>query len=938
MKIFHKCILLILIIGFTASAQNGVKEIHKENSQSLLYKPQAIEDRAGGTHNASNIGLFFENRGKLYPRRLTQGPSGEFPINSGKHYIYRINPMVGVPNNVIQGRYTTNEEWEAVGGYQNPEYTKIAFSDNPRTWHPDLGWPVKDAEGNPVIKSDQDSYCVYDDANNAVKKLGINIVQTGYTYGVKFAQNILFYKFDVTNQGSEDLDSLYFAMYCDMDIGNVSGGVPEYGDDFVGFDKANNFLYFYDDGFSTEWPGGTTGQMGVAFLKTPEQNGVELGITDMHYNLYDYDTDQDALQYSILSSDTSFLSPASFFGRFFHPGTANDLHYDDPATISSSGMDILATISSGPYNLNIGDTLTFHTAIVAGNNHNDLMENLTTAYKILSFNYEASKPPATPTLSAVAGDGRVLLYWDDKAEYSRDNFSGEYDFEGYRLYKSVDKGLHWDQYDRNVDPSVGIDPVPVADFDVINNMGIDNGIQYSYVDSTVTNEFEYWYSLTAYDRGDSTIESLECARGATVDALNTISVTPSPVAINRFPVSGSEVTHFGNGISNYVMTVHPVDNDSLTGHSYETGFTYTSRTDRGRLKTQAQAIISDSTKTQANNYGFEFIAPNRLNLIDLSTGDYIGSNPKVYSSGLQYTVVSNAVKIKLSDPDPNAPAEDLPKKGDYISVNFSTFTTRDNADTVIAPRPLLFNKPQSTSDGVIFEMYKPEIIQSVIRESGSDQFLINFSVNDEASVQNNIYMLSVEGNGFDTGTSEGYISLIIRDSAVVMIDSLDTLYNNDEFVFNGISARVQFDSNNPPAPGNVFSITTIIPSLPSLLDKYGFSIEGSYYNNSQISSAIKNIKVVPNPYVVGSLYEEEFGELRREPIRKLKFINLPAQCTIHIFSVAGDLIKTLYHEGIVGSATWDLRAEGGREVAPGIYIYVVKANGNEYMNRFAIIK
>lgn len=938
MKIFLVNILLMLLIWTTGISGSDYKEINKEDWQNNLSKPSGIEDRAGGTHNASNIGLFFENRGKLYPRRLTQGPSGEFPINSGKHYIYRINPMVGVPNNVIQGRYTTNEEWEAVGGYKNPDYTKIAFSDNPRTWRPELGWPVKDAEGNPVIKSDQDSYCVYDDANNGVKKLGINVVQTGYTYGVKFAQNIMFFKFDITNQGLSQLDSLYFALYCDMDIGNISGGVPEYNDDFVGFDKDNNFLFFYDDGLSSEWPGGTTGRMGIAFLKTPEQNGIELGITDMHYNLYDYDTDQDNLQYSIISSDTSFLSPASFFDRFFHPGPENNLHYDDPATIPAGGMDILATISSGPYILEVGDTLTFHTAIIAGNNQNELIENLNTAHKILSFNYEASKPPTTPTLSAVAGDGRVTLYWNDVAESSRDNFSGEFDFEGYRLYKSVDKGLHWDQFDRNVDPTVGIEPVPIADFDLINNNGIDNGIQYSYVDSAVTNGFEYWYSLTAYDRGDSTIESLENSQGATTDAINTISVIPSSRAINRIPVSSGEVSHWGKGQSNYIVDIQPVDNDSLAGNEYEIGFTYTARTDRGRLKTQAQAVILDSTKTPANNYGFEFIAPDRVNLIDLSTGDYIGSNPKIYFSGLEYTIVPNVLKIKLWDPDPNAATEDFPKKGDYISVHFSLFAKRSLADTVIAPRPLLFNKPQATSDGVIFKILEPEIIQSIIRESGSDNFMLDFSVTDELAIMNNMYLLSVEENGIDPISSEGYISLIIRDTSMVTIDSLDTLFNNDEFEFNGIVARVQFDPNSLPGPGNVYSVSTVIPHPPGLLDVYKFAIQGSRYENNQIAGQISNIKVVPNPYVVGSLYEEEFGELRREPIRRLKFINLPAQCTIHIFTVAGDLVKKIYHDQAIGTATWDLRAEGGREIAPGIYIYVVKSDGNEFISRFAVIK
>ena len=44
--------------------------------------------------------------------------------------------MVAFPDNVIQTKYITNEEWEAVGGYHNPALSKIAFSDDPSTWHP----------------------------------------------------------------------------------------------------------------------------------------------------------------------------------------------------------------------------------------------------------------------------------------------------------------------------------------------------------------------------------------------------------------------------------------------------------------------------------------------------------------------------------------------------------------------------------------------------------------------------------------------------------------------------------------------------------------------------------------------------------------------------------------------------------------------------------
>jgi hypothetical protein len=128
-----------------------------------------------GIHNASNIGLFFENRGKLYPRFISQGPSGEFPINSAKNYIYRINQYIGIPGNVVQGRFTTNEEWEAVYGYHNSDTARVAMSDDPNSWHPTRGWPIKDADGNNILLSDQDRYCVFNDSNNTVQILGLQV-------------------------------------------------------------------------------------------------------------------------------------------------------------------------------------------------------------------------------------------------------------------------------------------------------------------------------------------------------------------------------------------------------------------------------------------------------------------------------------------------------------------------------------------------------------------------------------------------------------------------------------------------------------------------------------------------------------------------------------------------------------------------------------------
>lgn len=902
-----------------------------------LFKPFAIEDRAGGTHNASNIGLFFENRGKLYPRRLSQGPSGEFPINSGKHYIYRINPFVAFPGNVIQGRYTDNEEWEAVGGYHNPAFTKMAFSDNPKTWHPETGWPVRDQNGKPIIKSDQDSYCVYDDVNNGVKQLGIKIIQTGYTYGVKFAQNIIFFKYEITNQGTEDLDNMYFNIYFDVDVGNVSGGVPEYADDKLDFDQNRNMVISYDDGLSSEWPGGKTGQFAFTMLGTPFINGSESGITNFHYNLYDYDVDIDSVQYAIASGDTSFLTAPGQLDRYFHPGPDGNLHFDDPGNIPAGGMDILSNISTGPYFISRGDTLTFYTALLAGNNRDEIIETWETAQKIYELDFEASKPPATPVLSAVAGDGAVSLFWDDAAEKSIDNFSGEYDFAGYRLYKSVDYGVHWDQNDRNVDPGVGIDPVPLAEFYLGDNVAANGGVQHSYVDYDVNNEFEYWYTLTAFDRGDSTLESLESARGTTTDALNLVAVTPASAAADRTPVSSENITHFGPGNSNYLLDVQPVDLDSLGGNEYTLGFTYTSRKKRSKMNTIVEFLISDSLKTLQESYLFEFLSPTSVNVLNLTRDIEIGNLPARYRSGAQYTL-NPGMKVKFTDPDPNAEAEFLPMAGDFIYIDFSVYALRNQADTVISPRSFAIANPQSTTDGVIFQFSAPEMVQNIVRQSGSDNFSIDVSVTDESMLQNNQYLLSVESSHTNSITSESFISVIVRDTSMAAILTADSLYNGDYIEFHGLEVIFSFPSSANPATNNVYSFTTVVPAMPTISDQYMFSIQSSGTIKTNLKNDIKKIKVVPNPYIVGSLYEREFGELRREPIRQIKFINLPSECDIYIFSVAGDLIKSIDHKSGTGTATWDLRAAGGREIASGVYIYVVKAGGIEYINRFAVIK
>ena len=190
------------------------------------------------------------------------------------------------------------------------------------------------------------------------------------------------FKYEVMNGSLTNYDSLYFSLYCDIDVGDISGGVAEYGDDKLGFDRENHFLYFYDDGYSQEWPDSITGYFGVVFLETPQTTQFQYGITDFHYNLYEDDIDIDTLQFGIISSSEGLYN-SNYGYKYFHPGATNNLHFDDTSTIPQSGIDIVSNISSGPYSLSSNESLIFYTALIGGSDYNDIYQNMITSQNIL---------------------------------------------------------------------------------------------------------------------------------------------------------------------------------------------------------------------------------------------------------------------------------------------------------------------------------------------------------------------------------------------------------------------------------------------------------------------------------------------------------------------------------------------------------------------------
>ncbi len=110
------------------------------------------------------------------------------------------------------------------------------------------------------------------------------------------------------------------------------------------------------------------------------------------------------------------------------------------------------------------------------------------------------------------------------------------------------------------------------------------------------------------------------------------------------------------------------------------------------------------------------------------------------------------------------------------------------------------------------------------------------------------------------------------------------------------------------------------------------------------SNKQSDVRVVPNPFKQVSGYPETAEN------KRLAFVNIPGICTIRIYTLSLDLVKTLEHNTGGGIETWG--SQSGRDymltdfaqnVQPGIYIYHIESHvpgheGETSVGKFAIIK
>jgi hypothetical protein len=123
------------------------------------------------------------------------------------------------------------------------------------------------------------------------------------------------------------------------------------------------------------------------------------------------------------------------------------------------------------------------------------------------------------------------------------------------------------------------------------------------------------------------------------------------------------------------------------------------------------------------------------------------------------------------------------------------------------------------------------------------------------------------------------------------------------------------------------------PAVPGLRAR--ISYEGSVHTPSVTTdSLLALVHTVPDPYYVTNALEITAST------KVLRFVNLPSQAIIRIYSLSGVLVNVLTHNnaGNGGEEVWNLRNRNNQFIASGVYFYHVETpDGRTKIGRFTVV-
>jgi hypothetical protein len=656
--------------------------------------------------------------------------------------------------------------------------------------------------------------------------------------------------------------------------------------------------------------------------------------------------------------------------------------------------DNIFNFGTGPLSLEVGETQRFSMAILFGQNLADLLLNAETSFRVLESDYLFAKPPEKPHVVAVPRDGKVILYWDARAESSFDPFTRVFDFQGYKIYRSrdfkfsdiytitdangvpfigqalADKNGNLAQFDL-IDSLSGFHPIEYLGRGIKYNLGNNTGLVHEYIDETVQNGVRYYYAVVAYDGGSIEFSIPPTESQAVIQQdpvtselkfdVNTVQVVPGPLPAGidtaEVGIGGKPDRLIGNSTGE--ISIKVLNDLEVQPKFYKLDFTSTTNYRLLDSTGVSENLISKDTvfvslsqeniqegSFQLFDQSSKLIDPSKY-VINYDAGKVRGANPgdlpadQQLSTKYRYYPIPTSNLLKGEDGNPSFNGMRVYVTSDSLSIDDKNSGFLNSVSNL---KDTLFYPPTAGNPKVLYRA------DWELRWTGFDTTATGQWTNPGDTAITNLGSVRIvcPFRVVNTTTNEPGKFLLFVTTGTKNLSrwqvSQPIILRPQNATGSTTSYELRFSLPTEPGAvpiyplaGDVYAVKTLKPFQTG--DTYSFSSSEAKFVSSNASSQLSNIYIVPNPYVAYSLSEEPGRSTTLRGDRDLQFRNLPPKCTIRIYTLLGELVQTIEKDDFTSIAHWDLLSNESQRIAYGIYIYHVDApEVGEFVGRIAVIK
>lgn len=459
-------------------------------------------------HDVGQVRQFISNIGSLWPTGVLWSDwTGliycEFPPNSYEEHVGEGGIWVGA---IVEGDtavsvttswnsgqefYPTGEPWDTIWVVQRGDTVDIPY------------WP------DYVGISDQDYVCRYGDYNitnlAAHIPLYVDVIQTSHAWGSFPLDEMIVFNFYVIPT-RYDLKDVYIAYWLDGNVGYRGTGWAFALDDYSWYYPSEYM------GVSIDPPGGTDGEAysPIAVKVFPPAN-VQADTLRWTFNWYE--------------GQGGSAPPTRDYDRYLQMAQGIIMQ-NQLEPVGSQFM-----VAFGPINLAVGDTMQFAVGEILGEGLSGVLKNADRMDWLRQNNFRVPSPPPKPPVRLTIESHSVTLKWNALAgqqnpETYTDPYradSAEVPFEGYRVYKStISSRGPW---------------TLLAEYDLPDNIfGQNTGLDSQYTDLGLLNNFEYYYTVTAFSKPDTTADFPSQESSLNGNAVVVIPGTAAPEKVGQVAV------------------------------------------------------------------------------------------------------------------------------------------------------------------------------------------------------------------------------------------------------------------------------------------------------------------------------------------------------------------------------------------------------------------